>query len=324
MLYNKRIFITGGAGFVGSLLAQQLSEHNEICIYDNFLRDALQFRQNYDATKFNIVKGDILDSVELKKAIEHFMPTHIVHCAAIAGIDSVVKSPTTTLRVNILGTANLLDAIQNINLECERIVLFSTSEIFGNHAFQSTETHSAIIGAVGEARWTYAVSKLADEHFGLAYFKEFNMPCTIVRPFNVYGPGQVGEGALSIFVQRAIKNQPILIHGDGNQIRSWCYIDDMLNGLMLVLSSKASIGENFNIGNPRSVVTTYGLAHTVCRVLSSDSHISFSGRYFADIELRIPDIKKAKELLNFNPLVELEEGIIKTAEFYRKNSRCIA
>lgn len=317
MLYNKKIFITGGAGFVGSLLAQTLAKNNQICIYDNFLRDALKFRERSEGENITIIKGDILDFDNLKKAITEFAPTHVVHCAAIAGIDSVVKSPTKTLRVNILGSANLLDVIHSGNLKCERVVLFSTSEIFGNHAFQSTEDHSAVIGAVGEARWTYAVSKLADEHFGLAYFKEFNLPCTVVRPFNVYGPGQVGEGALSTFVQRAIKNKPIFIHGDGNQIRSWCYVNDMLSGLMLVLSENSAVGESFNIGNPRSVVTTYGLAQTICRVLNSKSSISFSGKYFADIELRIPDIKKAKELLKFNPLVDLEEGILKTAEFYR-------
>lgn len=317
MLYNKRIFITGGAGFVGSLLAQTLSKENQICIYDNFLRDALKFRNKNDNSNITVVKGDILDNDSLKKAIAEFVPTHVVHCAAIAGIDSVVKSPTNTLRVNILGTANLLNIIKESSIPCERVVLFSTSEIFGSHAFQSTENHSAVIGAVGEARWTYAVSKLADEHLGLAYFKEFGMPCTVVRPFNVYGPGQVGEGALSIFVQRAIKNEAISIHGDGNQIRSWCFVDDMLEGLMLVLSKKEAIGESFNIGNPRSVVTTYGLAQTICRVLNSSSSIQFSGLYFADIELRIPDIKKSKELLNFNPKIDLEEGLLRTAEFYR-------
>jgi len=317
MLCNKKILITGGAGFIGSLLAKTLSKQNQVLIYDNFARDALKFREIVDNPKITVVKGDIIDEDNLKKTINDFLPTHIVHCAAIAGIDSVVKSPTNTLRVNILGTANLLNVVKEMNLLCERIVLFSTSEIFGSHAFQSTEMHSAVIGAVGEARWTYAVSKLADEHFALAYFKEFGMPCTVVRPFNVYGPGQVGEGALSIFVQRAIKNEPIFVHGDGNQIRSWCFVDDMLNGLMLVLSRENAVGQSFNIGNPRSVVTTYGLAQTVCRVLNSKSPISFSGRYFADIELRIPDIKKSRELLEFEPQIDLEEGILKTAEFYR-------
>lgn len=316
MIENERIFITGGAGFVGSLLAQKLHKNNQVLIYDNFTRDALKFR-NLD-TKDNIetIKADVLNYMKLKDSLEHFKPTYIVHCSAIAGIDSVVKSPTTTLRVNILGTANLLQAIQEIGLDTKRIALFSTSEIFGGHAFQSSEMHSAIIGAVGEARWTYAVSKLADEHLGAAYYKEFGLPCVIIRPFNIYGPGQVGEGALSIFVQQAIKDETIQIHGDGNQIRSWCFSEDMINGLLLALTNRDAVGESFNIGNPRSVVTTYGLAQTICRVLSSKSKIQFSGRYFADIELRIPDIKKAKDLLGFEPKIDLEEGVIKTAKFH--------
>ena len=318
MLYNKRIFITGGTGFVGSLLAQKLAENNDVCIYDNFLRNALQHRNEQEINKITIIKGDVLDYQKLQQSIQDFLPTHIIHCAAIAGIDSVIKSPTNTLRVNILGTANILNIIHELTLNLERIVLFSTSEVFGNHAFQSTESHSAVIGAVGEARWTYAVSKLADEHFGLAYFKEFNMPCSVVRPFNIYGPGQIGEGALTIFIKRAIKNEPILIHGDGNQIRSWCYLDDFLQGIMLILSKDEAIGDTFNIGDPRSVVTTFGLAQAVCRVLNSTSDISFSGRYFADVELRIPNITKSKNILGFEPKIDLEEGILRTAEFYKK------
>lgn len=317
MLNNKRIFITGGAGFVGSLLAQTLSKNNQILIYDNFIRNALQFRTTLNDKNISVIEGDILDANKLEKALGDFKPTHVVHCAAIAGIDSVVKSPTNTLRVNILGTANLLNAIRQKSLSCERIVLFSTSEIFGSHAFQSSEAHSAVIGAVGEARWTYAVSKLADEHFGLAYFKEFGLPCTIVRPFNVYGPGQVGEGALSIFIQKAIKNEDILIHGDGTQIRAWCYVDDMVEGLMRCMTNPKAIGESFNIGNARAVLTVYGLANSVCRVLESKSSIKFSGKKMIDIELRVPDISKARDLLEFESKIDLDQGIIETAKYYR-------
>ena len=317
MLNNKRIFITGGAGFVGSLLAQTLSKDNQICIYDNFLRDALKLRDKNENGNITIIKGDILDSDSLKKAMAEFSPTHVVHCAAIAGIDSVIKSPTNTLRVNILGTANLLNIIKELSLPCERVVLFSTSEIFGSQAFQSTESHSAVIGAVGEARWTYAVSKLADEHLGLAYFKEFGTPCTVLRPFNVYGPGQVGEGALSIFIQKAIKNEDIFIHGDGTQIRAWCYVDDMVDGLMRCMTNPKAIGETFNIGNARAVTTIYGLANAVCKNLNSKSIIKFSGKEMADIELRVPDVSKAKSFLDFEATVDLDEGILETAKYYR-------
>jgi UDP-glucose 4-epimerase len=316
MLEGKKIFITGGAGFIGSMLGQELSGKNKVLLFDNLHRNALQYRK-IDTDNVRFVEGNVLDYKHLRGVLDEFRPTHVVHCAAIAGIDTVIKSPTKTLRVNILGTANLLQHIQELNLACERIVFFSTSEIFGQQAFQSTEEHCAVIGAVGEARWTYALSKLADEHFALAYYKEYGIPCTVARPFNVYGPGQVGEGALSIFVQRAIKNEPIFIHGDGTQIRAWCYIDDMVDGIMLLLQEDQALGECFNIGNPKSVLTTYGLAQAVCRILASESPIEFSNRHFADIELRVPNIQKAQQVLGFQPKVDLELGIRRTADFYR-------
>ena len=144
--------------------------------------------------------------------------THVVHCAAIAGIDTVSTKPVTTMRVNMIGSANVL-AAAHLAGGCERVVCFSTSEIFGRRAFRVTESDEANIGAVGEPRWTYAVSKLAEEHLALAYYIEHQLPVTVVRPFNVYGPGQVGEGAMRIFIERALAGQPIVVHGDGSQIR---------------------------------------------------------------------------------------------------------
>lgn len=318
MLKGKKIFITGGAGFIGSLLAEKMSAHNKICIYDNLDRNALQHRDVITEENVEFVKGDILDIESLQKVIAEFKPTHVIHCAAIAGIDTVIQIPTKTLRVNILGTANLLDVLFKQEINCERIVLFSTSEIFGQHAFQSSEKHAAVIGAVGEARWTYAVSKLTNEHLGFAYFKEFGFPCAVVRPFNVYGPGQVGEGALSVFIKKALKNEPIMIHGDGTQIRAWCYVDDMVDGVLKCLTVPKAIGESFNIGNRRAVTTIYGLASTVCRILNSSSEIKFSGNMMADVELRIPDVSKSYEVLGFEAKVDLEQGIPLTAEYYKR------
>jgi UDP-glucose 4-epimerase len=139
-----------------------------------------------------------------------------------------------------------------------------------------------------------------------------------VRPFNVYGPGQVGEGALKTFIQRAIKNETIEIHGDGTQIRAWCYVDDMVDGLLLAMAHPKAVGESFNIGNQKAVVTIYGLANTVVRVLDSNSPIVFSRKDYADVELRIPSVRKAKELMGFEAKVDLEDGIRRTAAFYRE------
>ena len=235
-----------------------------------------------------------------------------MHAAAIAGIESTVKDPVRTMRVNMIGTANALEAAQQSG-GVQRFLEFSTSEVFGSQAFKVSEGTSTVTGAVGEARWTYAVSKLAGEHLAHAYFKQHGLPAVTVRPFNVYGPGQTGEGALSIFIRKALRGEDLLIFGDGTQIRAWCYVDDMVEGVMCALEHPDAVGESFNIGNARAVVTIYGLAEAVCRVLGSRSRILFRPALSADIELRIPNVDKARELIGFSAQVDLDEGLRRTA-----------
>jgi UDP-glucose 4-epimerase len=316
MIIGKKIFITGGAGFIGSALAGRLVEHNQVTIYDNLSRNALKDNAVKDHANLNLIEGDILNFEQLRAAMKQ--PDIIVHCAAIAGIDTVVKKPVKTMLVNMVGSANVLEAASLLP-HCDRVVCFSTSEVFGQQAFRSLETDHAAIGEAGEARWTYAVSKLAEEHLAIAYFHEKALPTTILRPFNIYGPGQVGEGALRIFVQRALNNETIEIHGDGTQIRAWCYVDDMLEGVLLAMSHPKAAGQSFNIGNQRAVTTIYGLANTVVRVLNSKSDIVFTRKDYADVELRVPSVLKAKEILGFEAKVDLEEGLISTANYYREH-----
>ncbi len=310
-LAGERIFITGGAGFIGSTIIGQLIEHNQIVVYDNLSRDALKDKPFRNHPNLTLIKGDVLDLPLLKNSIED--STYVIHAAGIAGIDTVIKKPVSTMKVNMVGSSNLLEATLGLN-HCKRVVCFSTSEVFGNFAFRSDETSLAVLGAVGEARWTYAVSKLAEEHLAYAYFKEFQVPTVTVRPFNVYGPGQVGEGAIRTFVQQALKNETICIHGDGTQIRAWCYVDDMVEGIMRCLVDERAVGESFNIGNQKAITTIYGLVNTIIRVLNSNSSIAFIEKSYADIELRIPQVHKAKELLNFEAKVDLDEGIRRTAQ----------
>lgn len=313
---NRRIFITGGAGFIGSTLIGRLIQDNPIVVYDDFRRDALSGTSFANHPNLRVVKGDVLDPAALSKAMEGAQI--VIHCAAIAGIDTVIKRPTETMRVNMIGTANVLEAARTLK-DLQRLVDFSTSEVFGASSFRSEESHQTHIGAVGEARWTYAVSKLAGEHLAKAYHVEFGMPTVTLRPFNVYGPGQIGEGAMRIFIQRALKDEEIQIHGDGNQIRAWCYVDDFIAGLMLAIAHPAAVGEAFNIGNARAVVTILGLAEAVVRVLKSKSPIRFVRKDYADVELRVPSVHKAREKLGFEAKVDLEEGIGKAADFYRQS-----
>jgi UDP-glucose 4-epimerase len=314
---GKQIFITGGAGFIGSTLIGRLIENNKIVAFDNMHRDSLSDKSFANHPNLTLIEGDVLDAPAVDEAMQG--ANLVIHCAAIAGIDTVILKPTRTLRVNMIGSANVLESAHRLpNLE--RAVFFSTSEVFGQHAFRSSELDKPVIGAVGEARWTYAVSKLAEEHLAIAYYHEFGTPVSVVRPFNVYGPGQVGEGALRNFIQRAVRNEPIEIHGDGTQIRAWCYVDDMVDGTLIALTHPKAIGESFNIGNHLAVTTIYGLANTVIRVLDSKSDIKFIKRDYVDVELRIPSVDKARDLIGFEAQVGLEEGIRRSAEFYRQQA----
>jgi UDP-glucose 4-epimerase len=318
LLAGKTILITGGAGFIGSAFVSRVISHNRVIIYDNMSRASLVGQTFAGHPNLTLVQGDVLDYALLAESIRE--ANIVVHCAAIAGIDTVIKKPTKTMRVNLLGTANVLEAARHAP-GLEQLVNFSTSEVFGQSAFRVEEGDATRVGPVGEARWTYAVGKLAGEHLARAYYDEFALPVTTLRPFNIYGPGQVGEGALMIFVQRAIEGQDIIIHGDGNQIRAWCYIDDFIDGLLLTLTHRDSVGESLNIGNARAVVTIYVLAKTIVRVLNSTSRIRFVEKGYPDVELRVPSIAKAKDILGFEAKVDLEEGIALTAEYYRRVAR---
>lgn len=315
MTSNKTIFITGGAGFIANTMIARLVEKNKIVVYDNYHRDTLSGSAYANHPNITIVKGDVLDLDALTKAMKG--ADIVIHAAGIAGIDTVIKDPVKTMRVNMIGTANALEAA-HVNNITDRFIDFSTSEIFGSYAFKSSEGDNTVSGSAGEARWTYAVSKLAGEHLAHAYFKKHNLPTVTVRPFNVYGPGQTGEGAIQIFIKKALKNEDIIINGDGNQIRAWCYVDDFVDCIMLALTEKNAIGESFNIGNARAVTTILGLAETVLRVLKSDSKIIFRDALSADVELRIPSVDKAKNILGFKSKVDLEEGILKTTEWMKK------
>jgi UDP-glucose 4-epimerase len=314
MIKDKRIFITGGAGFIANTLIGRLADKNQIVVYDNFHRDTLTTSVYAKHPNITVVKGDVLDFDTMVAAMKG--ADCVVHAAGIAGIDTVIKDPVRTMRVNMMGTANALEAARINNIK-DRFIDFSTSEIFGSMAYKSSEEDNTVSGSAGEARWVYAVSKLAGEHLAHAYYKQYGVPSVTVRPFNVYGPGQTGEGAIQIFIKKALKNDEIYINGDGTQIRAWCYVTDFVDCLMLCLEKEEAIGHSFNLGNARAIMTTLGLAQTVCRVLKSDSKIIHRPPLSADIELRIPSVEKAEAILGFKANVDLDEGISKTAEWFK-------
>jgi len=313
-IQGKRILITGGAGFIGSSLALQLVEHNDVVILDNLHRDAMKTTSLAKHPRLTFIQGDVLDRGAVERAARGCQM--IVHMASIAGVDTVMQHPVLTMKVALLGTMNVLEVAHELD-GVERLVDFSTSEVFGRYAFRVTEGDATQLGAVGEARWTYAVSKLATEHLALNYHKEFNLPAVSIRPFNIYGPRQVGSGAVHHFIVRALKGDTLTIHNDGSQIRAWCYIDDIVEGVLATLTCPEAIGQAFNIGNPRSTVTIHQLARDIVRLAGSDSALEHVRWDFPDVELRIPDISKARDLLGFEPRVELDDGLSETIAWYR-------
>jgi nucleoside-diphosphate-sugar epimerase len=312
---GRRILITGGAGFIGSHLVERLAPRNEVVILDNLRRNALA-EAGLDAhPHVQLVVGDVLDAAAVRRAAEGC--DAVIHLASIAGVDTVIQNPVLTMQVCLQGTMNVLEAVAASGA-ITRFIDFSTSEVFGRYAYNVTEWDATTLGAVGEARWTYAVAKLATEHLAMNYHKQHGLPAVSIRPFNIYGPRQVGMGAVHHFIVRALKGEPLEIHNDGAQIRAWCYVDDIVEGLLLCLTRDEAVGHAFNIGNPRSTLTIYNLAREIVRLSSSSSPIQFVRWPQADVELRIPNIEKAKELLGFVARVDLEEGLLRTIHWYRR------
>jgi nucleoside-diphosphate-sugar epimerase len=315
---DKKIFITGGAGFIGATLISRLIKDNKIVVYDTLQRNSIKDTNFIDHPNLKIVQGDILDIEKLNPAIAD--SEIVIHLAAIAGVDTVIKSPIKTMTVNLIGTYNVLKAAETLD-NIERFIYFSTSEVFGAHAYKVDELHETVQGAVGEARWTYAVSKLAGEHFVHSYFHELNMPVVIMRPFNIYGPGQIGEGAIHNFVTRALADKDLIIYGDGSQIRAWCYVEDLVDGLLLCLENDKAIGNAFNIGNPTSTVTIYDLAKRTINLAKSKSNIIFKVSNNVDIEIRVPNIDKSRKILEYEPKTDLDEGLLRTIAWYREEMK---
>lgn len=315
MITGSRVLITGGAGFIGSHLAERLLPDNEVVVYDNFRRNALA-GAGLEGPNLTVIKGDVMDKAALTEAMQGC--DAVVHMASIAGVDTVLKNPVKTMRIAMIGTDNALEAARACPT-MPRFIDFSTSEVFGRYAYHVTEFDSTTLGAVGEARWTYAVAKLATEHLAMNYHKQYGLPACSVRPFNVYGPRQVGEGAVHHFIRRALAGEDLTIHNEGSQIRAWCYIDDIVDAVVQCLSKESAVGHAFNIGNARSTVTIYNLAELILRLTGSSSKLNFVDWPNTDVEVRVPNANKSKELLGFTAKVNLEEGLLRTIDWYRND-----
>jgi nucleoside-diphosphate-sugar epimerase len=312
---RQRVCITGGAGFIGSYLVERLLPDHDVVVYDNLRRNALQYAGVDGHPHLRCIKGDVMDYAAVRAAVEGCHA--VIHCAAIAGVYSVDRNAVTTMEVNLLGTHQVVKAALDAGVE--RFVEFSTSEVYGPFIHKGKEDDLTTIGPIGESRWVYAASKLASEHLSYAHYKEDGLPLAIVRPFNVYGPRQVGDGAIRGMIIQALQHAPITLYNDGTQIRSWCFVDDFVDGVLRCVEKPEAIGQAFNLGNPQGTVTNFELANLIIRLTASKSEIVFKPHPGPEVDLRVPSIEKAGALLGFRPKVSLEAGVSRTIPWYAEH-----
>ena len=289
-----RIGITGGSGFIGTHIANVLKSKYEVVIFD-------RLKPKIEDIEF--IEGNIIDD-SIQKAFEDC--DVVIHLAAAVGVKITEEDPILTLNTNILGTKNVLEACKSNNVK--KIILASSSEVYGEPLKIPIEESDPAIPIT-----SYGISKIAAEEYVKAYAVSFGLKYTILRFFNVYGPGQSKDFVIPEFVSNASKNNPILIHGSGSQIRSFCHISDISKGVSL--SIEKGDNEIINIGNANEPITISELAKKIIGITNSKSSIQFvpftdsNRRRQKEIINRIPSIKKAESMLSYKPKISLNDGI---------------
>lgn len=310
-----KALITGGAGFIGSHLAEYLiKKQQQVVILDDLSTGSLNnLTKIRKSSSFHFYKGSIQDESILEKLIDS--ADIIYHLAAVVGVQLVIKNPLATIENNIRGTENVLKIASQ---KGKKVLLASTSEVYGKSGKDKfSENDDLSTGPTTKSRWSYACSKILDEHLALAYFREKKLPVVIVRLFNTVGEGQSGRYGMVVprFIRQALHNEKITVYGDGKQSRCFCYVGNVVWALKKLMDKKEAVGEIYNIGSTESV-TISELADRVIRLTLSKSkkvYIPYKEAYgegFEDTRRRMPDIDKIKKLIGFQPKFNLD-AIIK-------------
>lgn len=311
-----RVLITGGAGFIGSHLADAyLQRGDEVFVIDDLstgtieniqhLKDHPKFHYTIDSVHNQPVTAELVDQCEI-----------VFHLAAAVGVKLIVESPVRTIETNVRGTEVVLALA---NKKKKRVLVASTSEVYGLSAdVPFREDGNLVMGATTKGRWSYACSKAIDEFLALAYWREKKLPTTIVRLFNTVGPRQTGRYGMVIptFVKQALAGRPITVYGNGKQTRCFGYVGDVIGALIKLMDSPASVGQVYNIGSTEEI-SILQLAEKVKKLTRSDSEIVFlpyDQAYeegFEDMPRRVPDTSKIYELVGFRPQMKLD-GILQS------------
>ncbi len=316
-----KYLITGGAGFIGSHLSEQLiARGDEVVILDNLSTGNTNNLSDIKG-KIKFVQGNILD----KDLINHLVleSNYIVNLAASLGVFNVINKPLESLITNLKGSGIVIESADKYN---RPILIASTSEVYGKNVKDSlNETDDRIIGHPLKSRWSYSEAKAVDESLAYFYYLENNLPIRIVRFFNTVGPRQIGHYGMVVprFVSAALKNEPLSVYGSGDQIRCFCHVSDAVRALILVMDSDKAVGQVFNIGN-NSQISIMELAKKVIEITGSKSSIekiAYEKAYpegFEDMQRRVPDISKIKQVLGWEPKINLDQIIKDIAAFNSK------
>lgn len=317
------VLITGGAGFIGSHLADAcIGRGDTVTVLDDLSTGRLEnIAHLLEDGRFRFVRGSIMDVAlvhELVGACDV-----VYHIAAALGMRLVVASPLRTFETNLLGSGVVFEAAAALG---KRVLFTSTSECYGlNERKPSVETDLCVLGETHKNRWSYAYAKAGGEVLAMAYHAERNLPVTIVRLFNTVGPRQTGRYGMVIptFVRQALGGEPLTVHGDGWQSRCFSDVYEIVPALCALAEHPAAVGEIFNLGNDREVHIG-DLARRVIDLTGSKSAMAFVSHDrvyepgFDEIKRRIPDITKARTLIGFNPQTPLDTILERVIAEHRK------
>jgi len=316
-----KYLVTGGAGFIGSHLTEQLIYRgDQVVILDN-LSTGLSENLSTIKSKVEFEQGNILDKALVEKLVSN--SDYVVHLAAALGVLNIVNKPLESLKSNLQGTEIVLEAANKYK---KPILIASTSEVYGkNDKVPLNEEDDRVIGHPLKSRWSYSEAKAIDESLTYFYFLEEGLQSRIVRFFNTVGPRQLGNYGMVVprFVNSALKGEALSVYGSGEQIRCFCHINDAVKGLLLVMDSDKADGEVFNVGNNQQI-SIMELAKKVIEITGSKStieKIAYEKAYpqgFEDMQRRVPDISKIKQVLGWSPQLNLDQIIKDIAAFNLK------
>lgn len=319
-----RVLVTGGAGFIGSALSERLlRDGGEVSVIDNLSTGSLKNIESFkDNTKFDFVKGDIRNAELMESLVEH--SDAVFHLAAAVGVNLIAQEPVHTIETNIGGTEVVLDAANKFG---RKILIASSSEVYGkSETVPFSEDDDIVLGSTSMPRWAYACSKAIDEFLGLAFYQQYDLGVIIARFFNTIGPRQTGRYGMVVprFVQSALRDEPVLIYGTGQQSRCFCYVDDVVEAVIGLMNCEEATGKVYNVGSGEEI-TIEALADKIIELTESKSKKKFIsyeeayGRPIEDMMRRVPSLERIKTMIGWEPKTELTKAL---QSIIRNLSRC--